>query len=124
MPLRSVTPLARSAVFPVPLAAERYALTPGERAAVVEAMWKRFVDTSTIYSGAVEECTRFGYRSGCPVAESIAGRLLTLPNYATLTGVEIDAVADAFLASLNAARSARPIYPAVFFGVRVPAGKV
>src|SRR5581483_5938675 len=68
----------------------------GERSTVVEAMWKCFVDTSTIYSGAVEDCRKFGYRSGCPVAESVAGRLLTLPNHATLNGAEIDAVADAF----------------------------
>ncbi len=86
----------------------------GERSAVVEGMWKRFVDTSTIYSGAVQECRKFGYRSGCPVAESVAGRLLTLPNYAALAGAELDAVADAFLASLKSWRNARPRYPAVF----------
>jgi dTDP-4-amino-4,6-dideoxygalactose transaminase len=76
-----------------------------ERVAVMNAMWTRFVDTSRIYSGVVTECRRFGYRGGCPVAESVAERLITLPNHATLTGPEIDAVAQAFLSSLQARRS-------------------
>jgi dTDP-4-amino-4,6-dideoxygalactose transaminase len=54
----------------------------------------------------VTECRRFGYGGGCPVAESVADRLITLPNHATLTGPEIDAVAQAFLSSFHAHRSA------------------
>jgi dTDP-4-amino-4,6-dideoxygalactose transaminase len=89
-----------------------------ERAAVVAAMWKKFVDASTIYSHSVKECRRFGYRGGCPVAESVAERLITLPNYAALSGQDIDAVADVFLASLKTYRSAQPCslpYPVAGF---------
>jgi perosamine synthetase len=96
----------------------------GERNAVVEGMWKQFVDTSTIYSGAVDVCRKFGYRNGCPVAESVAGRMLTLPNYAGLSDAEVDTVAQAFLSSLKACRTARPTYPLMSFGVRVPASKI
>ena len=53
---------------------------------MMAAMWAKFVDTSMIYSGVVKECRRFGYVGGCPVAESVADRLITLPNYAALTG--------------------------------------
>ena len=94
---------------------------PGERVAIVEGMWTKFVDTSTIYSGAIDECRKFGYKSGCPVAESVAGRLVTLPNYAGLTTQEIDTVAQVFLSSLKACRTARPSYPVMSFGVRQPA---
>ena len=76
-----------------------------ERAAVMAAMWAKFVDTSMIYSGVVKECRRFGYVSGCPIAETVAERLITLPNYAALTGQDIDHVADVFLSSLLAWRS-------------------
>lgn len=77
-----------------------------ERAALMAAMWERFVDTSMIYSGVVKEARRFGYVRGCPVAESVADRLITLPNYAGLSAQEIDTVADAFLSSLRACRQA------------------
>jgi perosamine synthetase len=79
-----------------------------ERAAVVAAMWARFVDTSMIYCDVVRECRRFGYRGGCPVAESVADRLITLPNHAALTGEDIDGVAQVFLSSLRAFRNAQP----------------
>ncbi len=75
-----------------------------ERTAMMAAMWARFVDTSMIYSGVVEECRRFGYVGGCPVAESVADRLITLPNYAALTGQDIDHVAQVFLSDLLAWR--------------------
>jgi len=78
-----------------------------ERAAVMAAMWARFVDTSMIYSEVVKEARRFGYRGGCPVAESVADRLITLPNHADLTGQDIDTVAHVFLSSLRAWRHAR-----------------
>ncbi|HXA52166.1 MAG TPA: DegT/DnrJ/EryC1/StrS family aminotransferase [Candidatus Acidoferrum sp.] len=92
-----------------------------ERAAVRAAMWNRFVDTSTLYSGVVEVCRKFGYRGGCPVAESVADRLITLPNYAGLSESDIDTVARVFLSSLTACRNTRPRYPALSFGVRRPA---
>jgi dTDP-4-amino-4,6-dideoxygalactose transaminase len=78
-----------------------------ERTAVMAAMWARFVDTSMIYSGVVQECRQFGYLGGCPVAESVAERLITLPNYAALTGQDIDHVAQVFLSALLAWRSGR-----------------
>jgi dTDP-4-amino-4,6-dideoxygalactose transaminase len=76
-----------------------------ERTAMMAAMWARFVDTSMIYSGVVKECRRFGYVGGCPVAESVADRLITLPNYAALAEQDIDHVAQAFLAELLAFRA-------------------
>ena len=79
-----------------------------ERAAVMSAMWARFVDTSMIYCDVVRQCRRFGYRTGCPVAESVADRLITLPNYAALADQDIDRVAEVFLSSLQACRSTRP----------------
>jgi dTDP-4-amino-4,6-dideoxygalactose transaminase len=84
-----------------------------ERAAVIDAMWKRYVDTSTIYSHAIDECRRFGYKDGCPVSESVASRLITLPNYASLTTSEIDTVAHVFVSSLKSCRAALPSYPVV-----------
>jgi perosamine synthetase len=82
-----------------------------EREEVAESMWTQFIDTSTIYSHAIEASRRLGYRSGCPVAESVASRLLTLPNYASMSGEEIDMVAEVFLSSLKACRARRPSYP-------------
>lgn len=101
-------------LFPVLLRNRR------ERDAVRAEMWKQFVDTSTIYSDAIEKCRRFGYRGGCPESESMASRLITLPNHAALSSQEIDAVAQIFLASLRACRSGRVHYPAVSAGA--PAG--
>ena len=75
-----------------------------ERVAVREAMWARFVDTSIIYSEVIKVARRFGYRGGCPVAESVADRLITLPNYAALTDQDIDEVAQVFLSCLRACR--------------------
>jgi dTDP-4-amino-4,6-dideoxygalactose transaminase len=81
-----------------------------ERSAIRARMWDKFVDTSMIYSQAIEECRRYGYRGGCPVAESVSERLITLPNHAALTGRDIDVVAEVFLASLQAARRTRASY--------------
>jgi dTDP-4-amino-4,6-dideoxygalactose transaminase len=104
-------------LFPVLLRDRR------ERDAVRAAMWKQFVDTSTIYSHAIDSCTRFGYTGGCPVSESVATRLLTLPNHAALGNSEIDLVAEVFLSSLQACRTVRHAYPALGFGQRVPIQK-
>ena len=79
-----------------------------ERSHVVEAMWSKFVDTSTIYYDVVQQCRQYGYKDGCPVAESVADRLLTLPNHAALTDSDIDRVAETFRESLKNARRGRP----------------
>jgi perosamine synthetase len=94
-------------LFPVLLRSSR------ERAAVRRSMWEKFVDTSTIYSNVVAESTRLGYQGGCPVSEAVANRLITLPNYASLSDREIDRVADVFLSSVRDFRSgvARQPYP-------------
>jgi dTDP-4-amino-4,6-dideoxygalactose transaminase len=81
--------------------------SPEERKAMMASMWARFVDTSMIYSGAVQQAVQFGYDGGCPVAESVADRLVTLPNYAGLTAKEIDYVAEVFLSSLSLCRTSR-----------------
>jgi perosamine synthetase len=81
---------------------------PRERATVAQIMWKEFIDTSMIYSRAIDECRKWGYRAGCPVSESVAERLLTLPNHAALNSQEIDRVAEVFLSSLQACRNACP----------------
>lgn len=75
-----------------------------ERAEVLVEMWRRYVDASTIYSRVVEEARRLGYTQGCPVSESAADRLITLPNYASLSQSDIDYVARVFLSSLFACR--------------------
>jgi perosamine synthetase len=88
-------------LFPVLLRDRR------ERATVAETMWKEFIDTSMIYSRAIDECRRWGYRSGCPVSESVAERLLTLPNHAALNSQEIDRIGEVFLSSLRVCRGMR-----------------
>lgn len=75
-----------------------------ERAAILVGMWRKFVDASTIYSRAIEEARSLGYSQGCPMAESAAERLITLPNYASLSANEIDYVARVFVSSLYAIR--------------------
>jgi perosamine synthetase len=75
-----------------------------ERANVRAAAWARYVDTSAIYSHVVHEARRLGYQSGCPEAESVADRLITLPNYAALSEQDIDYIARVFLSSLQACR--------------------
>jgi perosamine synthetase len=79
-----------------------------ERTGVKARMWARFVDTSTIYCDVVKHCRRFGYSGDCPVAESVASRLITVPNYAALASQDIDGVAQVFLSSLHACRNPQP----------------
>jgi perosamine synthetase len=79
-----------------------------ERSAVMAAMWEQFVDSSMIYCDVVKKCRQFGYRGNCPVAESVADRLITVPNYAALASQDIDGVAQVFLSSLQAWRNAQP----------------
>ncbi|MBZ5604348.1 MAG: DegT/DnrJ/EryC1/StrS family aminotransferase [Acidobacteriia bacterium] len=76
-----------------------------ERAEVVRAMWDRRIDTSMIYFDVAQQCRSFGYEGGCPVSESAADRLITLPNYASLSSADIDRVAAAFLSSLEECRA-------------------
>lgn len=75
-----------------------------ERTALRAAMWARFIDTSTIYCDVVKQCRRFGYQGDCPVAESVADRLITIPNHAALASSDVDGVAEVFLSSLAACR--------------------
>ena len=93
-----------------------------ERAAIRSAMWGKFVDTSAIYCDVVEACRQFGYRGGCPVAESVADRLITLPNHASLYDEDIEGVADAFLSTLRLYRQDhRPSWPRAAGGFGEPA---
>jgi dTDP-4-amino-4,6-dideoxygalactose transaminase len=101
-------------LFPVLLRDNR------ERDAVIAGMWNKGVDTSTIYSNTIDESRRFGYAGGCPVSESIAKRLITLPNHAALSAGDIDRVADAFLSSVRVWRAMRPAYPVHNFGAKRP----
>jgi perosamine synthetase len=79
-----------------------------ERRAVRAGMWAQFIDTSTIYCDVVQQCRRFGYQGDCPVAESVADRLITVPNHAALAPSEVDGVADVLLSSLGVCRKLQP----------------
>jgi len=96
-----------------------------ERAAVMAAMWAQFVDTSMIYCDVVQQCRRFGYLGTCPQAESIADRLITVPNHAALSSQDIDNVAAVFRSSLLACRNVQsgcPGLPASMHNVARGAG--
>ena len=85
-------------IFPVLMADER------EREAVSASMLAQGVDTSRLYSDSIGHSRGLGYQGGCPVAESVAERLLTLPNYASLSRTDIERVARAFLQALRQSR--------------------
>jgi aminotransferase len=89
-------------LFPVLMADE------GERNAVAAAMLTQGVDTSHLYSDSIGHSRRLGYQGGCPVSESVAARLLTLPNYASLSRSDIERVARAFLQALRQCRHPGP----------------
>ena len=89
-----------------------------ERAAVRASMWEHFVDTSTIYCDVAKRCRQFGYSGTCPVAESVANRLVTVPNHAILTSQDIDSVAQAFLSSLHAWRNVQPAQACILDAIR------
>ena len=78
-----------------------------ERAAVARGMLRRGVDTSLIHCDAVQKARELGYRGGCPIAESVASRLLTLPNHADLSTSQVERVAGAFIEALNVFRSGK-----------------
>jgi perosamine synthetase len=89
-----------------------------ERAAVRASMWGQFVDTSTIYCDVARRCRQFGYSGACPVAESVANRLVTVPNHAILTSQDIDSVAQVFLSSLHAWRNVQPDQACILDAIR------
>jgi dTDP-4-amino-4,6-dideoxygalactose transaminase len=89
-----------------------------ERDAVIARMWERHVDTSMIYSNSIDESRRFGFIGGCPNSQSVATRLITLPNFASLNADDIDRVADVFIGCLRAWRTATPAYPAHCYGAK------
>lgn len=88
-------------LFPVLLAGAE------ERAAVARGMLERGVDTSRIYFDIIERSRKLGYSAGCPVSESAVPRMLTLPNYASLSDRDVRRVAEAFLAALHEHRSCK-----------------
>jgi dTDP-4-amino-4,6-dideoxygalactose transaminase len=81
-------------------------------------MWEQFVDTSTIYCDVAKRCRQFGYSGTCPVAESVANRLVTVPNHAILTSQDIDSVAQVFLSSLHAWRHVQPDQACILDAIR------
>jgi dTDP-4-amino-4,6-dideoxygalactose transaminase len=85
-------------IFPVLVAGAE------ERAAIRAAMLARGVDTSQLYSNVIEHSRKLGYQRGCPVSESVADRLITLPNYASLSKADIERVARVFRDSLRLCR--------------------
>jgi dTDP-4-amino-4,6-dideoxygalactose transaminase len=85
-------------LFPVLMANLR------ERDAVAAAMLTHGIDTSHLYSDSIDHSRKLGYQGGCPVAESVAARLMTLPNYASLSRTDIERVARAFLQALRHCR--------------------
>jgi perosamine synthetase len=76
-----------------------------ERDAIASAMLKQGIDTSRIWHDIVPHCRRLGYTDGCPVSESVPERMMTLPNYASLSPKDIERVAKAFLFALRHYRS-------------------
>jgi perosamine synthetase len=89
-----------------------------ERSAVMAAMWDQFVDSSMIYCDVVKKCRQLGYRGNCPVAESVADRLITVPNYAALASQDIDGVAQVFLSCLQAWRNVQPAQSCVLHALQ------
>jgi dTDP-4-amino-4,6-dideoxygalactose transaminase len=89
-----------------------------ERAAVGAAMWEQLVDTSMIYCDVVKQCRRFGYQGTCPVSESVANRLITLPNHAALASQDIDDVAQVFLSCLQVQRTSQPAQACILHELR------
>jgi dTDP-4-amino-4,6-dideoxygalactose transaminase len=76
-----------------------------ERDAIASAMLRQGAETSRIWHDIVPHCRKLGYTEGCPVAESVPGRMMTLPNYASLSHKDIERVAKEFLFALRQYRS-------------------
>jgi dTDP-4-amino-4,6-dideoxygalactose transaminase len=75
-----------------------------EKENVVAAMLQRNIDTSQVYFDLLQHARRIGYAGGCPVSEMAAERMLTLPNYASLSANDIAQVATSFVDAVNAHR--------------------
>lgn len=75
-----------------------------ERDAVRQRMSDVSVDTSKIYFDVADSARHYGYCGECPIAESVASRIITLPNYAALSEAQIHRVAATFLTCLQEAR--------------------
>ena len=90
--------------FPVLAASE------AERDALRAALLQQGVDTSRNYFNIVDLSRDFGYSGGCPVSESVARRILTLPSYASLSTQDIERVAASFIAALRTYRSGRSVH--------------
>jgi dTDP-4-amino-4,6-dideoxygalactose transaminase len=88
-------------MFPVLSASEE------ERDALRAALLQQGVDTSRNYFNIVELSRAFGYLDGCPVSESVARRMLTLPSYASLSTQDVERISDSFTAALRTYRSRR-----------------
>ncbi len=78
-----------------------------ERNAVARIMLGQGIDTSHIWHNVVDHCRYLGYTGGCPVAESVIDRSMTLPNYASLSREDVERVANRFLSALRQHRSRR-----------------
>ncbi len=89
-------------LFPV-LAASRE-----EREAVMQSMLVQGIDTSRVHHSSIEIARKSGYRGGCPVSESVAGRMLTLPVSANLSVADVNRVAAAFRLAILRYREASP----------------
>jgi perosamine synthetase len=76
-----------------------------ERLAVMAGMRERGVESSRVHFDVVRFSAALGYRSGCPVAESVASRMLTLPNQAGLSSDDLGRVTTAFQGALGAYRA-------------------
>jgi len=80
-----------------------------ERDAIRRMMLTMGVDTSDVHHNCVKAAERAGYAGGCPVSESAAQRILTIPNYAGLSAGDLDRIASALRAAVRKHRNiARP----------------
>jgi len=65
-----------------------------EREHASEALRKEGVDTAKLFSRTPELAKmNYGYNGDCPNTEHVADRVLVVPNYYTLNGVELDRIA-------------------------------
>jgi len=101
-------------VLPVEPAAARYGYTlfpvlvgnTEERDNVRRIMLEHGVDTSEAHHNSAAIAAQNGYSGSCPVAEHVAGRVLTIPNFAELTTRDLERVSSVFITALNRARAA------------------
>ena len=89
-------------IFPVVVSSE------AEKRFVREQLLRRHVDTSEMYWDMLGEAQELGYRGGCPVSESVARRMLTLPNHAAFGLQDMDYIAKAFAQAIQEYRLRHP----------------